>query len=155
MLLSVLQTLANTCKHLQTLEIIALCANTYKYLQTLARLATVAITFKQLQSHANLWKVLQTFAKLCQRHIKGCGCCHRDKCLPDKCNHNSWHLAKTVPGTYLQSLFNIGSVTADIFLIWTNVCMKNLAWTNVNKIVGICYMCSQEATFIVSSKSGP
>ena len=41
----------------------------------------------------------------------------------------------------------------EIFLIWTNVARTNVAWTNVNLIVGICSRCSQEATFKVSSKS--
>ena len=45
-----------------------------------------------------------------------------------------WQLAymlKIVPGTYFQSLVKIGSVTAEIFLIWTNVSRTNVAWTNV------------------------
>ena len=42
-------------------------------------------------------------------------------------------LKKVVPGTYLKSLVEIESVTAEIFLIWTNV-----AWTNVRVTVGIC-----------------
>ena len=58
------------------------------------------------------------------------------------------------PGTYLQSLIKIGSVTVEIFLIWTNVARTNVAWTNVNLIVGIRSKGSQKATFKVSSKSG-
>ena len=44
----------------------------------------------------------------------------------DKC----WHLLKMVPGTYL--------LTAEIFLIWTNVARTNVALTNVTVTVGIC-----------------
>ena len=33
--------------------------------------------------------------------------------------------------------FKIGSGTAEIFLIWTNVARINVAWTNVSVIVGI------------------
>ena len=49
----------------------------------------------------------------------------------------------------------IGSVTAEIFLIWTNVARTNDAWTNdawtnVPLTVGICSRCSQELTFKVS-----
>ena len=61
---------------------------------------------------------------------------------------------KIVPGTYLESLVKIESVTAEIFLIWTNVPRTNVAWANVNLIFVICSRCSQEATFKVSSKSG-
>ena len=43
-----------------------------------------------------------------------------------------------VTGTYLYNLVNIGSVTAEIFLIWTNVARTNVAWTNVNLIDRIC-----------------
>ena len=59
-----------------------------------------------------------------------------------------------VPETYLYNLVNIGSVIAEIFLIWTAVARTNVAWTNVNLIVGICARYSQEATFKVSSKLG-
>ena len=60
-------------------------------------------------------------------------------------------------------------VTAEIFLIctnvtrtnvawtkiaWTNVTVTNVAWTNVTLTVGMCAKCSQELTFKVSSKSG-
>ena len=40
------------------------------------------------------------------------------------------------PGTYIKSLVKIESVTAEIFLIWTDVARTNVAWTNVNLIVG-------------------
>ena len=40
-------------------------------------------------------------------------------------------------GAYLKSLVNIGSVSAEIFLIWTNVVKANVAWTNVNFIQGV------------------
>ena len=32
----------------------------------------------------------------------------------------------------------IGSVTAEIFLIWTNVARTNVAWSNVTAIIEIC-----------------
>ena len=32
----------------------------------------------------------------------------------------------------------IESVTAEIFLIWTNVTMTNVDWKNITKTVGIC-----------------
>ena len=43
-----------------------------------------------------------------------------------------------VPGTYVKSLVKIGSVTAEIFPIWTNVDWTNVAWTNVTVTVGMC-----------------
>ena len=43
-----------------------------------------------------------------------------------------------VPGTYVLSLVKIGSVTAEIFPIWTNVDWTNVAWTNVTVTVGMC-----------------
>ena len=55
---------------------------------------------------------------------------------------------------YLKSLDKIGSVTAEIFLIWTNVARTNATWTNVTLTVGICSKYSQEPTIKVSSKSG-
>ena len=48
----------------------------------------------------------------------------------------------------------IGSVTAEIFLIWTNVARRNVAWTNVTVTVDICERWFQEPTFKVWSKSG-
>ena len=36
-----------------------------------------------------------------------------------------------------KSLVKIGSVTAEIFLIWTNVARTNVAWTNVTVTVEI------------------
>ena len=54
----------------------------------------------------------------------------RDKCCLDKCHHGSWNLFKRIPGTYLEGFIKIGSVTADIFLIWTNIVRTNVAWTN-------------------------
>ena len=39
----------------------------------------------------------------------------------DKCYRDSWHLLKIVQGSYPKSLVKIGSVTAKILLIWTNV----------------------------------
>ena len=64
--------------------------------------------------------------------------CHKDKGCLDKCHHVMWNLLKMVQGTYLYSLVKIGSVTAEIFLIWTNVAVTNVAWINVTKIVEIC-----------------
>ena len=40
------------------------------------------------------------------------------KCLLDKCRHDSWHL---VLESWLGSLIKIGSVIAEILLIWTNI----------------------------------
>ena len=51
---------------------------------------------------------------------------------------------KMVPEIYLQSLVKLRSVTAEIFLILTNV-----AWTNVTMTVGIWFRCSQGPTFKV------
>ena len=50
-------------------------------------------------------------------------------------------------------------VTAEIFMIWTNVARTNVAWTNVawsniTVTVGIYSGKSQEPTFEVWSKSG-
>ena len=59
-----------------------------------------------------------------------------------------------VPETYLWGLVRVESVTAEIFLTWTNVTGTNVAWTNVPVTVEICSRCSQELTFKVSSKSG-
>ena len=64
--------------------------------------------------------------------------CHQAKYCLDKCHHDSWHLLKIVSGIYLWILVKILTVTAEIFLIWTNVAKTNVAWTNVTMIVGIC-----------------
>ena len=53
----------------------------------------------------------------------------------------------------LPSLVKIGSVTADIFLIWTNVARTNVACTNLTMTAGICQRRFQEPTFEVSSQS--
>ena len=71
-----------------------------------------------------------------------------------KCPYNGWHLLKMVKETYLSSLVNIGSVTGEIFLIWTNVNRTNIAWTNVTVTVGIYSRCFQKPTFKVKLKSG-
>ena len=42
--------------------------------------------------------------------------CHMNKCCMDKCHCDSWNLFKMVPGTYLESLVKIVSVTAEILL---------------------------------------
>ena len=60
--------------------------------------------------------------------------------LPRPC----FELALTLPWPCLLSLVQILSVTAEILLICTNVTMT----------VGICYRCSYEYIFKVSSKSG-
>ena len=49
-------------------------------------------------------------------------------------------------------MVKIGSVTAEIFLILTNVTWTNVAWTNVTATVEICSKYIPEHTFKVSSK---
>ena len=56
-------------------------------------------------------------------------------------------------------MVEIGSVAAEIFLIWTNVARTNavwttVAWTNVTAIVEVTSRLFHEPTFKVSSKSG-
>ena len=63
--------------------------------------------------------------------------CCKDKCCLDKCYCDSWNQFKIVPRTYVLSYVKIGSVTAEIFLIWTNVARTNVAWSNVTAIVEI------------------
>ena len=58
------------------------------------------------------------------------------------CTNVTVNLLKMVPGSYLYSLVKIGSVSADIFLIWTyvawtNVAWTNVAWTNITVTIGI------------------
>ena len=65
-------------------------------------------------------------------------------------------LALTLPWPCLDPALTLPwlclvSVTVGIFLIWTNVTRTNVAWTNINLIVGICSRCSHEAIFKVSS----
>ena len=48
---------------------------------------------------------------------------------------------------YIQSFIKIGSVPAEKLLIWTNVTRTNVAWTNVNLVVVICFRCSQKPMF--------
>ena len=36
-----------------------------------------------------------------------------------------------------KSLVKFGSITAEIFLIWTNIAITNVAWTNFTMTVGI------------------
>ena len=69
-------------------------------------------------------------------------------------HRDSWYLLKRVPGTYLQNLVKIGSVSAEIFLMWTNVARTNIAWTNVAMTDGINSRWSHESTFEVLLKSG-
>ena len=54
-----------------------------------------------------------------------------------------------VPETSILSLVKIGSVAAEIFLIWTKVARTNVAWTNVIMTVGIGSKWSKEPTFKV------
>ena len=54
-----------------------------------------------------------------------------------------------------KTLVKIGSVTAEIMLIWTNVAKTYVTWTNVTVTFDICQRWSQEPIFKVSSKSGP
>ena len=42
-----------------------------------------------------------------------------------------WNPFKMVPGIYFYNLVKIRSVTAEMFLTWTNLAMINVAWTNV------------------------
>ena len=54
-----------------------------------------------------------------------------------------------VPGIYFLGLVNIGSVTAEIFLIWAKVNRTNVARTNVVMTVGISSRWFQESNFKV------
>ena len=54
----------------------------------------------------------------------------------------------------IQGLSKIGSVAAEIFLIWTKVARANVAGTNVTVTVGICSRFFKEPNSKVSSKSG-
>ena len=56
----------------------------------------------------------------------------------DKCHRDSWDLLKMVSGISPYSFVKIKLVTAEIFLIWTNVARTNVVWTNVTMTVGIC-----------------
>ena len=64
----------------------------------------------------------------------------------------NWNLFFMFPGTYLLSLVKVGTVTAEIFLIWRNVVSTNAAWTNVTVAVEIYFRCSEKPTFKVSLK---
>ena len=50
--------------------------------------------------------------------------------------------------------FKVWSVTAEIFLIWTNVVRTNVDLTNITETVEICSRWSEEPTFKVWSKLG-
>ena len=63
------------------------------------------------------------------------------------------NLLEMVPGTYLRTFVKIMSVTAELFLIWTNVTWTNVARTNVTLTLGMCSRWSQEPTFKALSKS--
>ena len=62
-------------------------------------------------------------------------------------------MVEIVRESFLYSMVNIGSVTSEIFLIYTNIARTNVAWTNVTMTVEIYSICSQEQTFKVLSKS--
>ena len=53
-----------------------------------------------------------------------------------------------------KSLVKIGSVIAELFLVWTNVAKTNVAGTNATLTDGLCSRCSQKPIFKVSSKFG-
>ena len=57
-----------------------------------------------------------------------------------------------VLGTYLEPTFEIGSVTAKIFLTCTYVTRTNVFWSNVPVTIGNFSLSSQEPTFKVWSK---
>ena len=63
-------------------------------------------------------------------------------------------IVTVAPEIYFWGLVKIRSITAEIFLIWTNIEWTNVAWTNVTVTFGICFRCSQEPNCKVSSKSG-
>ena len=89
--------------------------------------------------------------------------CHQVKCYLGKSHRDSWHLLKMVLKSRLWSLLKIGSVTAEILLIRTNVARPNVAWTTVHlrivldgqdRMGNICLRWSQKSGFEVWSKSG-
>ena len=51
-----------------------------------------------------------------------------------------------------KKFVKIRSVTAETFLIWTNIARTNVAWINVTMTLGISKRWSQEPTFQVWSK---
>ena len=53
-----------------------------------------------------------------------------------------------------KSLVKMGSITAEISLICTNVAGTYAAWTNVIMTVGLCETWSKKPTFKVWSTSG-
>ena len=61
---------------------------------------------------------------------------------------------KDVPTNQPLEFVKIGSVTAEIFQMWTNIAITNVAWTNITGTFGICSRCSREPTLKVWSKSG-
>ena len=54
----------------------------------------------------------------------------------------------------IQGLSKIGSLAAEIFLIWTKVARTNVTRTNIRVIFGFCSRCSKDPMFKVWSKSG-
>ena len=51
----------------------------------------------------------------------------------------------------VQKINTNSLVTAEIFLIWTNVTRTNVVWTNVTVTVKICPRCFQEPIFKVNT----
>ena len=70
--------------------------------------------------------------------------CPQDKCCMDKCRGDSCNLLYMFPGPFASTLIQIGPVTVEILVIWTNVPRTNVAWTNVVVTVVICCICSQD-----------
>ena len=61
------------------------------------------------------------------------------------------NLFKRVPGKYIHSVVKFGSVTAEVFLLWTNFARTNVDWTNVTVRIGIC----QNGLWNLPLKFGP
>ena len=56
---------------------------------------------------------------------------YMEKCCMDKCCMVKWYWVACQQSRMVKNLVKIWSVTAEIFLIWTNVTLTNVAWTNV------------------------
>ena len=67
---------------------------------------------------------------------------------------NNWLKLRTAKHWVQKPTFKVWSVTAEIFLIWTNVVRTNVDLTNINETVEICSRWSEEPTFKVWSKLG-
>ena len=67
-----------------------------------------------------------------------------------KISHKFWsNKIKGPKNIGFKRLVKIGSVIAEIFLMWTNVARTIVAWTNVTMTAGICQRWSREPTFEV------